>query len=122
MKKQSNRFIFIISLCFLIFGPSAISQDSTQSLKQSYQLELAAAGSTSDSLALMISQSEKLVNSEPYLGKEIGLQALQMARSLSLTSELIYALHVTSANYLNLGALDSAMRYLNEAKLLISKS
>ncbi len=103
----------------LFFLNTAQGQDTADSLMISYQHKLAAAGTSSDSISLMLKTAEDLVSSKPYQGKEIGMEALQMTNTLQNGGLKIQALFVTSANYLSLGAIDSAMLYLNEARKIM---
>lgn len=122
MKLFLKQILLLSIFLALGFLNKAQGQDSMDSLMLSYQHKLAAAGATSDSILIMLDVSEDLINAKPFLGKEIGLEALRMAYSQREAGPTIKALYVTSANYLSLGAIDSAMFYLNEARMRISKS
>ena len=118
---QRQKLFFFIAMT-VAFLQTAKGQNAVDSLTLSYQHKLAAAGGYSDSISIMLNFSEELVNSKPFQGKEIALEAMQMLRATQDAKRIVRALYVASANYLNLGAIDSAMNYLNEARMLISKS
>lgn len=98
------------------------AQENTDSLLNVFNEKLSTAPTRMDSIVWMLDFSENLTNSTPQLGKKIGLDALQIALSTRNSNLTIRSLYVTSANYINLGNIDTAILLLNKAFKIIDSS